>query len=94
MACTDPHSAIGSRFTDNGWYIGHEEPSVQFFSTRPGSGNNIVWRIRLPERDPVPTQSGSSVATFELTPAFWLSNTIGIATKVEVALCAGYKEGG
>jgi len=43
---------------------------VQFFSTRPGSGNNMAWRIRLPQQDPVPTQSGSSVATFELTRGF------------------------
>jgi hypothetical protein len=73
LPCTDPHGANGGRFYDHGWYIGHDEPSVQFFSNRPGSGNNMVWRIRLPERDPVPTQSGSSVATFELTTAIWFS---------------------
>jgi len=73
MACSDPRSMKTTRFLDNGWYIGHDEPSVQFFSTRPGSGNNMVWRIRLPQRDPVPTQSGSSVATFELTPTFWFA---------------------
>jgi hypothetical protein len=71
LVCADPHSMKTTRFLDNGWYIGHDEPSVQFFSTRPGSGNNMVWRITLPKRDPVPTQSGSAVATFELTPAFW-----------------------
>ena len=54
MACSDPRSMKTTRFLDNGWYIGHDEPSVQFFSTRPGSGNNMVWRIRLPQRDPFP----------------------------------------
>jgi hypothetical protein len=68
--CADPRGALGSRFLDNGWYVGHDEPAVQFFSTKPGSGNNLAWRIRLPQRDPVPTQSGSSVATFELARGF------------------------
>jgi hypothetical protein len=73
LPCTDLRGANGGRFYDNGWYIGHDEPSVQFFSRRPHSGNNMVYRITLPKRDPVPTQSGSSVATFELTPAIWFS---------------------
>jgi len=73
LPCADPRSMKTTRFLDNGWYIGHDEPSVQFYSTRSGSGNNMAWRISLPKRDPVPTQSGSSVATFELTPTFWLS---------------------
>lgn len=73
--CVDPRGPHGGRFYDNGWYIGHDEPAVQFFSNRPGSGNNMVWRFRLPERDPVPNQSGTSVATFELTRGF----VIGLA---------------
>jgi hypothetical protein len=73
MVCTDPHGGSGKRFYDNGWYIGHDEPDVQFYSNKPGSANNIVYRITLPKRDPVPTQSGSSVAWFELTPAIWFS---------------------
>jgi hypothetical protein len=74
MACADPRG-LGSdkRFYDNGWYIGHDEPDVQFYSDRPGSGNNMVYQLTLPQRDPVPTQSGSSVAWFELTPAYWFS---------------------
>ena len=73
MACTDLHGPDGGRFYDNGWYIGHDEPSIQFFSKTPNSGNNMVWEITLPKQDPTPTQSGSSIATFELTPAVWLS---------------------
>jgi hypothetical protein len=71
LPCADPHGANGGRFYDNGWYIGHDEPSAQFFSSKPNSGNNMIWRVTLPKRDPIPTQSGTSVATFELTPAFW-----------------------
>jgi hypothetical protein len=73
LPCTDLHGANGGRFYDNGWYIGHDEPSVQFFSSRPNSGNNMVWSITLPERDPIPTQDGKSVAWWELSPAIWFS---------------------
>jgi hypothetical protein len=73
LPCTDLHGANGGRFYDNGWYIGHDEPSVQFFSDKPNSGNNMVWSVTLPERDPIPTQNGKSVATWELTPAIWFS---------------------
>lgn len=76
LPCADPHGPNGGRFYDNGWYVGHDEPSVQFFSARPNSANNLAYRITLPKRDPVPTQSGSSVATFELTPAIWFSLTL------------------
>lgn len=73
LPCTDPHGLNGHRFYDNGWYIGHDEPTVQFYSHNPGSGNNMVYRMTLPGTDPVPTQSASSVAWFELTPAYWFS---------------------
>ena len=73
LPCTDLHGANGGRFYDNGWYIGHDEPSVEFFSSEPNSGNNMVWSVTLPERDPIPTQNGQSVATWELTPAIWFS---------------------
>ena len=71
MVCADPHGLNGKHFYDNGWYIGHDEPSAQFYSNQPGSGNQMFWRFNLPKRDPVPNQSGTSVATFELTPAIW-----------------------
>jgi hypothetical protein len=55
------------------YYVGHDEPLIQFFSNTPGSGNNVQWKIRLPNADPVPTQNGASVANFELYPTFWFS---------------------
>jgi hypothetical protein len=73
MICADPVQGNGYRFYDNGYYIGHDEPSIQFFSTTPNSGNRMVWQVTLPQTDPTPTQSGRSVATFELMPTFWLS---------------------
>ena len=62
MACTDLHGANGGRFYDNGWYIGHDEPTIQFFSNTPKSGYDLAWVITLPEQDPTPTQSGSSTS--------------------------------
>lgn len=63
------------RFYDNGHYIGHDEPDMSFFSSRPGSGNSVNWSETLPN-DPaaLPTVStpGSDVThNFELTIAPW-----------------------
>jgi hypothetical protein len=55
------------------YYVGHDEPETQFFSTTPGSGNNLQWKIRLPLADPTPTQNGSVIANRELYPTFWFS---------------------
>jgi len=41
----------GYRFTDNGHYIGHDEPSVKFISHAAGSGNTMTYFMKLP-RDP------------------------------------------
>jgi hypothetical protein len=77
LACADPRGSYGGRFLDNGHYIGHDEPSVRFLSTRPGSGNNFSITENLP-RDPtaLPTvrAPGKDVTHwFELTTAPWFS---------------------
>jgi hypothetical protein len=50
--CTDPMTPrgkkingkwVGTRFEDNGHYIGHDEPSVKFISNAPGSGNTMTY---------------------------------------------------
>jgi uncharacterized membrane protein len=48
------------RFEDNGHYIGHDEPSVKFISSTPGSGNTMSYLTKMPV-DPArsPTASGS-----------------------------------
>ena len=36
--CTDPIKILNgkaTRFADNGWYVGHDEPSVKFISASP-----------------------------------------------------------
>ena len=56
-----------------GRYVGHDEPSVLFYSNVPGSGNSNVYRLTLPKDPPVlPTQAGTGgTFNFQLHPAFW-----------------------
>jgi hypothetical protein len=80
LACADPHGPDGGRFLDHGHYIGHDEPSFRFLSSRPGSGNNFSMTENLP-KDPVamPTVKtpGHDVTNwFELSIAPWFSTTV------------------
>ena len=73
--CTDPiqvRNGHASRFVDNGWYVGHDEPSVKFISDAPGSGNTMTYVMKLPI-DPRqrPTSSGSVTDYGELSVAPW-----------------------
>jgi hypothetical protein len=76
MDCTDPIKVVkGSdayRFVDNGHYVGHDEPSVKFISSTPGSGNTMTYIQRIP-KDPskAPTASGSVTNYGELSVAPW-----------------------
>jgi hypothetical protein len=57
-------------FTWHGYYTGHDEPAVLFYSNTKGAGNNNAYQLYLP-KDPVkPPQSGGT-ANFQLHPAFW-----------------------
>jgi hypothetical protein len=60
------------RFMDNGHYVGHDEPSVKFISSAPGSGNTMTYYMQIP-REPAKaaTNSGSVVDYAELSPAPW-----------------------
>jgi hypothetical protein len=73
--CTDPIKAVngkGNRFIDNGWYVGHDEPSVKFISNAPGSGNTMTYLMKVPV-DPkaAPTASGSVTNYGQLSVAPW-----------------------
>lgn len=56
-----------------GNYIGHDEPSVLFYSNKRGSGNSNVYFMRLPKDPPtLPKQDGSGgTFNFQLHSAFW-----------------------
>jgi hypothetical protein len=60
-------------WNSQGQYTGHDEPSLLFYSTVPGSGNSSVYNLTLPT-DPAnaPMQDGSGgVANYMQHPAFW-----------------------
>ncbi len=74
--CTDPiHISPGgktSRLIDNGWYVGHDEPSVKFLSGVAGSGNTMTYYTQLPvDPSAAPTASGSVTHYGELSVAPW-----------------------
>ena len=77
LVCADPRTSRTERFEDNGHYIGHDEPSLRFLSSRPGSGSDVTFVERLPvepHRLPTVRHPGSDVThTFELSVAPWFS---------------------
>jgi hypothetical protein len=52
-------------------YVGHDEPTVLFYSNKAGSGNNMSYKVTLP-REPKGPFSEKKSYDFELTPAFWI----------------------
>jgi len=65
--CTEvanPQEAFGS------YYVGHDEPSVEFYSNVAGSGNHVQYQLTIPS-DPTGSFSQSKGYNFELHPAFW-----------------------
>jgi hypothetical protein len=79
--CSDgPHSAdcadVSNAYPTVGWggsYVGHDEPSLLFYSNKPGSGNNQAYLVRLPKDPPKPPSQNGTGGTdnFMLHPAFW-----------------------
>jgi hypothetical protein len=73
--CTEVQSKLSKKLF--GHYVGHDEPSVLFNSTTPGSGNRMSYQITLP-KDPSPkhpTKNGKSYQ-FELSGADWFGMAI------------------
>jgi hypothetical protein len=68
MTCADFRGDYDHRGFDNGRYVGHDEPSLEFFSTLPRSGNSVQWDMTLPVERPVP-----ATQTFENTVAIWFA---------------------
>src|ERR1022692_1765162 len=71
--CADPYDEV------EGKYVGHDEPSLEFKSDVPGSGNDITYTVTLP-KDPArfPNASGKNSSTwnFQLRPTFWFGLTL------------------
>jgi hypothetical protein len=54
------------------YYVGHDEPSLLFYSDQPGSGGRSQWQMTLPtDPPPVPKADNSRSWNFQLHPAFW-----------------------
>ena len=56
-----------------GHYVGHDEPSLLFYSNTPGAGNSVRSQLRLPQEPPTPPNNAGTGGTFnfQLHPAFW-----------------------
>jgi hypothetical protein len=54
-----------------GYYVGHDEPSVLFYSSRAGSGNDVRYQLTLPSDPPSVPLTADTSFNFELHPAFW-----------------------
>jgi hypothetical protein len=64
---SDPQAAFGN------YYVGHDEPSMLFYSNTAGSGNHVQYHLTIPT-EPTTTASSFSLSKgydFELHPAFW-----------------------
>ncbi len=70
----------GGKFYDNGLYIGHDEPSIAFLSSSPGSGNQVTWGETLPvdpSAPPTVAVPGRDIShNYELSPALWYGMAI------------------
>ncbi len=67
--CTE----VGNSDDVFGYYVGHDEPSMLFYSNKPGAGNHMRYGLTLPTNPSAshPTKVGKSYA-FELSGAEWL----------------------
>jgi hypothetical protein len=74
----DQSGALCAEVSDSiaygGGYVGHDEPSLLFYSNRAGSGNSNVYKLTLPTDPKVMPNQGGTGGTwnFQLRPAFWL----------------------
>jgi hypothetical protein len=71
LACTEVYDSEAVFGEDQ--YVGHDEPSVLFYSERPGSGNQNHYLLQLPKDPPTLPNGTDSGGTFnfQLHPAFW-----------------------
>ena len=69
VSCAEADINIGY----GGTYVGHDEPSLLFYSNTPGSGNSNMYASRCRRiRRRQPTQDGTAGTwNFQLHPAFW-----------------------
>jgi hypothetical protein len=55
----------------DGVYVGHDEPSLLFYSNKAGSGNRYSTVLTLPTQPATNQTPGKASYDFQLHPAFW-----------------------
>lgn len=68
--CTD----VWTHKNSWGYYSGHDEPSLLFYSNTPGSGNRMAYELTIPTEPSTPPDQGGTGGTynFQLQPIFWI----------------------
>ena len=78
--CSSKRSlCVDAQHYPNGKYVGHDEPSLEFKSNLPGSGNDMTYTMTLPrdpKTQPNASGAGSSTWNFQLRPTFWFGMTL------------------
>ena len=72
--CTSTHALCTEVANSDkyfGYYVGHDEPSVLFYSKTPGSGNQMEYKGILPKEPPPTSIPGKRSYDFNLYAAFW-----------------------
>ncbi|UQX88992.1 hypothetical protein M6D93_03090 [Jatrophihabitans telluris] len=77
LICADVRGIGADKFEENGRYVGHDEPTINFYSHKRGSGNTVTWVEKLPvEPKHLPTvhSPGHDIThSFELAATNWFS---------------------
>jgi hypothetical protein len=69
--CTKLCTEVANSSKYFGYYVGHDEPSVLFYSHTPGSGNQMTYSGILPKEPPPTAMPGKRSYDFNLYAAFW-----------------------
>ena len=71
--CVQKQICVDANDFGGEYYVGHDEPSLLFYSNTPGAGNSYISQLTLPKDPPtLPNQSGTGgTFNFQLHPAFW-----------------------
>ena len=64
-------------------YIGHDEPTVIFYSNEPHSASNLQWEIVLPKEDPAP-----AIQSFQNFTTFWFGMPLCDPNSAPFGACA------
>ena len=77
--CSSHSSLCADTYDTSGYYVGHDEPSVEFKSGVQGSGNDMTYTLTLPtdpRQQPNASGAGGSTWNFQLHPTFWFGLTL------------------